>query len=74
MQPDIVAIIETHLKGEEEIQINGYDWVGENYKEALRGCRGVGFLIKNGIKYKIIKHESVLIEEGRSIGIEIGAT
>ena len=73
-KPDIIAIVETHLKGREEIQINGYEWIGENFKEAIRGSRGVGFLIKNGIKFKIVQHERVLIEEGRSIGIEIGAT
>ena len=46
--------METHLKGKEEIQINGYEWVGENFSGAARGSRGVGFLIKNGIKFKII--------------------
>ena len=40
----------------------------------MRGSRGVGFLIKNGIKFNIIQHERVLIEEGRSIGVEIGNT
>ena len=28
-----------------ELVINGYEWVGENNKEAIRGCRGVGLLI-----------------------------
>ena len=31
-------------------------------------------LIHNGIDYKIIRHNSVLIEKGRSVGIEIGNT
>ena len=31
-------------------------------------------LIQNGVEYKIIKHNSMLIEEGRAIGIEIGNT
>ena len=56
------------------MSINGYEWLGENFKGALRGCRGVGLLIKSGIKYKIIKRENILIEEGRAIGIEIGNT
>ena len=54
LNPDIVEIVETCLKGNEELKINGYDWVGENFSGAARGNRGVGFLIKIGIKYKII--------------------
>ena len=38
------------------------------------GSRGVGLLIQNGIDYKIMRHNSILIEEGRSVGIEIGNT
>ena len=45
-KPDVVTIIETHLKGNDELQINGYEWVGENFSGAIRGSRGVGFLIK----------------------------
>ena len=41
---------------------------------ALRGCRGVGFLVKNGIKFKTIKYRGILIEAGRSIGVEINNT
>ena len=56
-RPDILAISETHLKGKEEFEVRGYDWVGENYERAVRGSRGVGFLIKKGVKYQVIKHE-----------------
>ena len=45
-KPDIVAIVETHLKGKEGIEIRGYEWIGENFEQALRGSRGVGFLIR----------------------------
>ena len=62
------------MKNDMQLAINGYEWVGENNREAIRGCRGVGLLIQNGIQYKIIKHNSMLIEEGRAIGIEIGNT
>ena len=34
----------------------------------------MGFLIKDGIRYKVIKYEGILIEEGRVIGIEINNT
>ena len=54
LKPEVVGIIETHLKGNEQLTINGYDWVGENFSGAIRSSRGVGFLIKTGIKYKII--------------------
>ena len=49
--PDIMALTETHLKGQEEFNIRGYDWFGANYAQAIRGSRGVGFLIKNGIEH-----------------------
>ena len=45
-KPDIVAVVETHLKGKEGVEIRGYEWVGENFEQALRGSRGVGFLIR----------------------------
>ena len=34
----------------------------------------MGFLVKNGIRFKTIKYEGILIEAGRSIGIEINDT
>ena len=36
--------------------------------------QGSRFLYKKGIKYKVINHEIDLLEQGRSIGIEIGET
>ena len=48
--------------------------MGANFEQALRGSRGVGFLVKNGIRFKIIKYEGILIEAGRTIGIEINDT
>ena len=56
------------------MEVTGYEWVGQNFERAVRGSRGVGFLIKQGIKYRTIPHERDLIEEGRSVGIEIGTT
>ena len=50
--PDIMAISETHLKGQDEFTCRGYDWHGANFEQAVRGSRGVGFLIKNGIEHK----------------------
>ena len=48
-RPDILAVTETHMKGKTEIEIRGYEWVGHNFEQAIRGSRGVGFLIKSGI-------------------------
>ena len=48
--------------------------MGVNHEQAMRGCRGVGFLIKNGIKFKTIEYRGMLIEAGRCIGIEISNT
>ena len=50
-KPDILALSETHLKGKDEFEVRGYDGHGENFERAIRGSRGVGFLIKKGIKY-----------------------
>ena len=68
-KPDILALTETHLKGKDEFEVRGYDWYGLNYERAIRGSRGAGFLIKKGIDYKTIKHDTDLIEEGRSAGL-----
>ena len=48
-RPDILAVTETHMKGKTEFEIRGYEWVGQNFEQAVRGSRGVGFLIKTGI-------------------------
>ena len=47
---------ETHLKGKEEFSAGGYEWTGCNYEQAIRGSRGVGFLIKNGLEYIAITY------------------
>ena len=74
LSPAVVGLSETHLKNDMELAIAGYEWVGENNRDAIRGSRGVGILVQNGIGFRTIKHNSILIEEGRSIGIEIGNT
>ena len=61
-KPDILAITETHLRDKQDFVIRGYEWTGTNFEAAIRGSRGVGFLIKKGIKYSIIKHEQDLME------------
>ena len=45
----------------------------ESWKSYKRKS-GVGFYIKNDIKHKIIQHPEDLIEQGRSVGVEIGDT
>ena len=39
------------------MNIRGYEWIGNNFERAVRGSRGVGFLIRQGIRYKTIQHE-----------------
>ena len=56
LNPEVIGISETHLKNDMDINIAGYEWVGENNQEAIRGSRGVGLLIQTGIEYKIIRH------------------
>ena len=47
---DIIAISETHLKGDDTIEVDGYTRIGHNRKgthiNAWKGCGGVGVLVK----------------------------
>ena len=62
LNPSVIGLSETHLKNDMELTIAGYEWAGENNQDAIRGSRGVLLLFQNGINFKIIKHNSVLIE------------
>ena len=42
-QPDIIGIVETHLKGDEEVMLEGYQIIRKD-----RNCEGGGLLL--GIK------------------------
>ena len=44
LNPAVVGITETHLKNDMELTFAGYEWVGENNREAIRGSRGVALL------------------------------
>ena len=50
---DILGVIETHLKNEDSLKIDGYTWFGNNRKQlhinARCGSGGVGILIKNSL-------------------------
>ena len=52
-RPDIIAVVETWLRGEEVIEVDGYRWVGRNrrglHRKAVRGSGGVGLLIKEEV-------------------------
>ena len=43
LEPDIVALQETHLREEEKISIQGYEWIEGNRSKQSGG--GVGFLV-----------------------------
>ena len=50
---DLIGIVETHLKGDELLAVDGFKWFGRNRKtlhfRARTGSGGVGFLVKNEI-------------------------
>ena len=52
-RPDIMAVVETWLRGEEVIEVDGYRWFGRNRKglhwKAVRGSGGVGLLIREEV-------------------------
>ena len=52
-RPDVIALVETWLKGEEEIVVEGYRWFVCNrrtlHRKAVRGSGGVGVLIREEV-------------------------
>ena len=52
-KPDMMALVETWLKGEEEIVVEGYRWFGRNrrnlHRNAVRGSGGVGLLVREEV-------------------------
>ena len=50
---DVIAVVETWLRGVEVIEVDGYRWVGWNrrglHRKAVRGSGGVGLLIKEEV-------------------------
>ena len=50
---DIFSICETHLRNDDKIEVDGYQWIGLNrkviHRNAPKGSGGVGLLIKTGI-------------------------
>ena len=57
LQPDILAITETWLQGNESVKVDNYRWIGNNRKQchsrAMRGSGGVGLLVNNKVFTKI---------------------
>ena len=55
-KPDVVALVETWLRGEEEIVVEGYRWFGRNrrnlHRKAVRGSGGVGLLVREEVLEK----------------------
>ena len=48
-----MAVVETWLRGEEVIEVDGYRWFGRNrkglHRKAVRGSGGVGLLIREEV-------------------------
>ena len=59
-KPDVVAVVESWLTGEDEVVMDGYRWIRHNrrhlYKNAVRGSDCVGGLEKEDL----LKHCTVL--------------
>ena len=58
MRPDIISLNETHLKGQDSIDLEGYVWFGNNrvkHVKAPKGSGGVGFCVRSELlkMYKI---------------------
>ena len=68
MNLDIISINETHLVGEDTINLKGYAWFGNNrakHTRAPKGSGGVGFCVNHKLikSYKvnvIYKHDGIL--------------
>ena len=59
--PDVVAVVEAWLKGEDEVVMEGYRWIGHSrrrlHKNAVRGSGGVEVLVKEDL----LKHCTVQV-------------
>ena len=55
-KPDVVALVETWLRGEEEMVVEGYRWFGWNsrnlHRKAVRGSGGVRLLVREEVLEK----------------------
>ena len=62
---NIIGISETHLSGDDIIELDGYIWMGKNRKLVKKASGGVGFLIReellNKFDIELINLESVNI-------------
>ena len=60
-KPDVVAVVESWLTGEDEVVMEGYRWIGHSrrrlHKNAVRGSGGVGVLDKEDL----LKHCTVQV-------------
>ena len=57
LEPDIVALQETHLREEEKISIQGYEWIEGNRSKQSGG--GVGFLVCKNLLRNVIREPSI---------------
>jgi hypothetical protein len=66
---DIIALCETFLRENEDIEIDGYSWVGHNRSgqdpKAKRGSGGVGFLIRK----ELLKSHKCVVIDSKNEGI-----
>ena len=75
---DIVALVETHIRKEEEGMMpspEGYELICKGRENGQKKGGGVGFLVRKGVKWHIIRHDSwdndsVVRNEMQRIGIE----
>ena len=63
LEPEIVALQETHLKEKEKIVVSGYQWIEIEGNRKNRSGRGVGFLIQNNIIKNVIREPTSQIPD-----------
>ena len=69
LELDLIGVCETFLRGNNELQLDGYTWLGNNHKalskRAIRGSGGVGLFIRDSLFLKY----SVSILDSKSDGL-----
>ena len=50
LELDVMGLAETFLQREEEIEVGGYTWHGQNRQNCKRASGGVGLLVKKHLK------------------------
>ena len=78
LELDVMGLAETFLQREEEIEVGGYTWHGQNRQNCKRASGGVGLLVKKHLKVLPLRSQTegvvwveVRLEKGRKLAVGV---